>query len=178
MRGTLDRWLTEARRHAPRPLCFNTRDPMGVVGWPFEGWHLDRARLQRLLPRRVTRRHVIGGAIAAGSAVTALRLLGQARASSVTANKAAPKAAAATAAKGADWTSPLTAETARITHLLRRATFGASPDELEAAFQLGYGKMVDKLVETAPAAPPAVPGMKGGGGVDVDVLQQWWIDHM
>jgi len=96
----------------------------------------------------------------------------------VTASRAAPKAAAATAARAADWTSPLTAETARITHLLRRATFGASPDELEAAFQLGYGKMVDKLVETAPAAPPAVPGMKGGGGVDVDTLQQWWIDHM
>src|SRR5262252_2351989 len=98
MRGTLDRWLTEARRHAPRPLCFNTRDPMGVVGWPFEGWHLDRARLQSLLPRRVTRRHVIGGAVAAGSAVTALRLLGQARSNSVTTTRTAPRAIAGAAA--------------------------------------------------------------------------------
>jgi uncharacterized protein (DUF1800 family) len=82
------------------------------------------------------------------------------------------------APKATDWTSPLAAEHARVAHLLRRATFGAAPEELEAAFQLGYGKLVDKLVETAPAAPPAVPGMRGGGGVDLGVLQQWWVDHM
>ncbi|HYW27721.1 MAG TPA: DUF1800 domain-containing protein [Terriglobales bacterium] len=91
---------------------------------------------------------------------------------------AAPRAVAGAPARAADWTSPLAAETARITHLLRRATFGASPDELEAAFQLGYGKAVDRLVETAAAAPPAVPGMKAGAGVGLSVLQQWWVDHM
>jgi uncharacterized protein (DUF1800 family) len=96
----------------------------------------------------------------------------------VTGSAAARKAVAGAAPKAADWTSPLAAETARVTHLLRRATFGAGPDELDAAFHLGYGKLVDKLVETAPAAPPPVPGMKGGGGFDLAMLQQWWVDHM
>jgi uncharacterized protein (DUF1800 family) len=96
----------------------------------------------------------------------------------VTTAKVAPRAIAGAAAKAADWTSPLGAETARITHLLRRVTFGAAPDELEAAFQLGYGKVVDKLVETKPAAPPPVPGMRAGGGIDLGVLQKWWVDQM
>jgi len=152
---------------------------MGVVGQPFDGWRLDPARLQRLLPRRVTRRHVIGGALAAGSAVTALRLLGLERQASGAVSAVKPKAAAGTATKTADWASPLAAETARITHLLRRTTFGAAPDELEAAFKLGYGKVVDKLVETAPADPPPVPGMNAnGGGADLGRMQKWWIDQM
>jgi len=96
----------------------------------------------------------------------------------MTTSHAAPRAVAGAAPRAADWTSPLGAETARITHLLRRVTFGAAPDELEAAFKLGYGKLVDKLVETAPAAPPAVPGMRGNGGADLSTLQQWWLDHM
>jgi uncharacterized protein (DUF1800 family) len=95
----------------------------------------------------------------------------------VTGSAAARKAVAGAAPKAADWTSPLAAETARVAHLLRRTTFGAGPDELEASFQLGYGKLVDKLVETAPAQPPAVPGMNGNG-VDLAALQQWWVDHM
>jgi uncharacterized protein (DUF1800 family) len=151
---------------------------MGVVGWPFAEWRLDSARLQRLLPRRVTRRHVIGGALAAGSAITAVRLLGQAHGSTEVRTRAAAKPVAGAAAKAADWTSPLGTETARVAHLLRRATFGAGPEELDAAFHLGYGKLVDKLVSTAPAQPPALPGMKGNGGVDLGVLQQWWVDHM
>src|SRR5438105_2062669 len=44
---------------------------MGVVGWPLGRW-----RLERLLPQRITRRHVIGGALVAGAGVTAARLLG------------------------------------------------------------------------------------------------------
>jgi uncharacterized protein (DUF1800 family) len=151
---------------------------MGVVGFPFERRRLDLARLQRLLPRRITRRGVIGGALAAGGAITAVRLLGQAHVGAPTRSTAAAKAAPKAAPRAADWTSPLAVETARIGHLLRRATLGAGPDELEAAFQLGYGKLVDKLVETPPAEPPPVPGMKGNGGVDVSTLQQWWIDHM
>lgn len=149
---------------------------MGVVGPTFEESRLGRARLGRFLPERVTRRHVIGGALVTGAGVTALRLLGLDRgAAHVT--EAVKAAVPKPAAQAADWASPLTAETARIAHLLRRTTFGAGPDELESAFHLGYGKLVDKLVETKPAEPPPVPGMTGGG-VDVEKLQQWWIDHM
>jgi uncharacterized protein (DUF1800 family) len=148
---------------------------MGVVGWG-----LDPARIQDLLPRRVTRRLVIGGALAAGGAITAARLLAQARSGTAPATSvAAHKAAAPVAPQAADWTSPLAAETARITQLVRRATFGAGPDELESAFQLGYQKLVDKLIETPPAEPPPVPGMgANGGGVDVGTLQKWWVDQM
>ncbi len=114
----------------------------------------------------------MGGALAVGAGVTALRLLGLDRRIARVARDAVPGAAARTA----DWTTPLAQETARITHLLRRATFGAGPADLEAAFSLGYGKLVDRLVETPPAEPPPVPGM--GGGVDVGALQQWWVNHI
>jgi uncharacterized protein (DUF1800 family) len=132
-------------------------------------------RLERFLPRRVTRRHVIGGALAAGAGMTALRLAGVHSSAPAARKATATKAAAAPATSS--WASPLERETARITHLLRRTGFGAAPDELEAAFKLGYGSVVDKLIETPPAEPPPVPGMTGNG-VDVQKLQQWWLDHM
>src|SRR5215471_19165205 len=137
------------------PMCFNTGDPVGVAGQPFGPRRLVPARLERLVPRRVTRRHVIGGALAVGAGVSALRLLSLDRKIPSVRSAVVPKSEV----KTVEWTSPLAQETARIAHLLRRATFGAGPDELEAAFNLGYGRVVDKLVETPPAEPPAVPGM-------------------
>jgi len=134
---------------------------------------LDPGRLERLLPRRVTRRHVIGGALAVGAGVSALRLLSLDRKIPSVKSATVPRAEARTV----EWASPLAQETARIAHLLRRATFGAGPDEFEAAFKLGYGKVVDQLVETPPAEPPTVPGMSGNS-VDVGDLQKWWVDHM
>jgi uncharacterized protein (DUF1800 family) len=134
---------------------------------------LDRARFERLLPRRVTRRHVMGGAVAAGGAVTLLRLLGLDQRIPRVRSAAAPAALP----RAPDWASPLERETARIGHLLRRATFGAGPAELEAAFQLGYGRLVDRLVETPPAEPPPLPGMTGGS-IDLGRLRKWWVDHM
>ena len=55
---------------------------------------------------------------------------------------------------GVDWISPLGSETARIAHLLRRATFGASDADLDRAFADGYAKTVDRLLETPLAEPP------------------------
>ena len=147
---------------------------MDVPGPPLGMGRLGLGGLRRFLPRRVTRRQVIGGALVAGGGVTALRLLGLDRGVQHAVRSAV---AARTEAKTSEWTSPLARETARITHLLRRATFGAGPEELDAAFKLGYGKLVDRLVETPPAEPPPVPGMNGNG-VDVDRLRQWWVDHM
>jgi uncharacterized protein (DUF1800 family) len=125
------------------------------------------------MPRRVTRRYVIGGALAAGTGVAALRLLGLDRTIHRVRSAIAPRAAA----DPAGWASPLAQETARISHLLRRTAFGAGPDDLEAAFKLGYGKLVDQLIETPPAEPPAVPGMNGSS-IDLGRLQKWWVDHM
>src|SRR5258708_30364217 len=149
---------------------------MGVVGRMFIRGRFDIGQLEPLLPRRIPRRHVMGGALAVGAGVTALRLLSL--------DHRSPRVAKAPVPVGGrrapDWASRLVAEPARITHLLRRATFGAGPDELEAAFQLGYGKVVDKLVETPPAEPPPLPGMdmSGMGSLDLAKLQQWWVDHM
>jgi uncharacterized protein (DUF1800 family) len=119
---------------------------------------------------------VIGGALVAGTAVTAARLLGaDKRVPHVSTAALAP--AATNTGPAASWASPLGREAARVSHLLRRATLGAAPDQLEAALKLGYGKLVDQLIETPPAEPPPVPGMNGNG-VDVDRLKQWWVDHM
>ncbi len=147
---------------------------MEVPGPPLRVGRLGFGGLSRLLPRRVTRRHVIGGALVTGAGVTALRLLGLDRGVQHAVKSAVT---AKTDAKTVEWASPLARESARITHLLRRTTFGATPEELDAAFKLGYGKLVDKLIETPPAEPPPVPGMTGNG-VDVGKLRQWWIDHM
>jgi uncharacterized protein (DUF1800 family) len=125
------------------------------------------------MPRRVTRRYVIGGALVAGTGVAALRLLGLDRTIPRVRSAIAPRAAA----DPAGWASPLSQETARIAHLLRRTSFGGGPDDLEAAFKVGYGKLVDQLIETPPAEPPAVPGTNGNS-VDLGRLQQWWVDHL
>jgi uncharacterized protein (DUF1800 family) len=54
-----------------------------------------------------------------------------------------------------DWVSPLTRESAKITHLLRRATFGYTEAELDRALSEGYARTVERLVETPFAEPPA-----------------------
>ena len=73
-----------------------------------------------------------------------------------------------------DWVSPLDAETARITQLLRRTTFGATAAELERAWADGFARTVDRLIDTPPAAPPALATTK----LRIDQLQTWWVDHI
>ena len=53
-----------------------------------------------------------------------------------------------------DWVSPLASESAKITHLLRRATFGYTDAELDRALSEGYARTVDRLIETPFAEPP------------------------
>jgi uncharacterized protein (DUF1800 family) len=53
-----------------------------------------------------------------------------------------------------DWISPLAAESAKVTHLLRRATFGYTEAELDRALSDGYAKTLDRLIETPFAQPP------------------------
>ena len=80
---------------------------------------------------------------------------------------------------GTDWVSPLTSESARVMHLLRRATFGYTPAQLEAALSAGFSKTVDSLIETKPVEPPVLAAATTPGGrFAIGTLQQWWVDHM
>src|SRR5207237_3327155 len=54
-----------------------------------------------------------------------------------------------------DWVSPLSTETAKVAHLLRRATFGYTDAEFDRAMSDGYARTVDRLLETPFAEPPA-----------------------
>jgi uncharacterized protein (DUF1800 family) len=130
-------------------------------------------------PRRaragVTRRAVLGAAIAGGVGVAAVRLLGL--------NPAAGTAPALgqRVSGGTDWISPLGNENAQVMQLLRRATFGANPADLERALSDGYRKTVDRLVSTPPAKPSALPGGDSASRatpIKVAQLQKWWLDHM
>src|SRR5689334_4802300 len=69
-----------------------------------------------------------------------------------------------------------------ISHLLRRAGFGATPDELNQYAQLGYEGAVDRLLnydqvpEDYPAFDPGDNTEKGRKRV-AD-LQLWWLNRM
>ena len=56
-----------------------------------------------------------------------------------------------------DWISPLARESAKVTHLLRRATFGASDIELDRALSEGFARTVDRLIESPFVEPPVFP---------------------
>ena len=130
-------------------------------------------------PRRsrpVSRRAVLGAALAGGAGVAAVRLWG----GSVIERLGPGAAHTATAGRG-DWISPLASEGARVSHLLRRATFGAGPAELEAALSAGYAKTVDRLLETHPEAPPELGSAADASRfarLDAAELLQWWVGHI
>jgi len=59
-----------------------------------------------------------------------------------------------------DWISPLAKESAKVTHLLRRATFGATDTELDRALSEGFARTVERLIETPFVEPPAFPARR------------------
>ena len=123
------------------------------------------------MPRRrgMTRRQALTAAVAAGVGVGAVRLLG---ATMQTLSQPPPAA-------GSDWISPLESESARVMHLLRRATFGYTDVELESALSAGFNRTVDRLLETAPAEAPVFDASPTPGGrFPIAQLQQWWVNHM
>ncbi|MDQ2943536.1 MAG: DUF1800 domain-containing protein, partial [Candidatus Dormibacteraeota bacterium] len=130
----------------------------------------DKASQTAVQSRRgITRRQTLAAALAAGVGVGAVRLLGGSMQS-----LARPKAGS-----GTDWGSPLGSESARVMHLLRRASFGYTPSQLESALSDGFNRTVDKLIETQPAEPPALAAATTPGGrFAVAQLQLWWLDHM
>jgi uncharacterized protein (DUF1800 family) len=127
--------------------------------------------------RPVSRRTVLGAAVAGGAGVAAMRLWGGDAVSHLGSAIARP---GAVAGRG-DWISPLGTDSARVAQLLRRATFGAGPAALDQALGDGFNKTVDRLLETRYAPPPEF-----GAGADasrfarlnIGQLQQWWLDHI
>ncbi len=128
---------------------------------------------ERARRRGMTRRRVLGAAAVGGAGVAAARLFAADRLQALL-----PRSRTATGRT--DWVSPLGAEPARVAQLLRRATFGATPEELQAAVGDGFAKTVDRLLETKPAPPPAFNGdeVTRGSRLNIPQLQLWWADHM
>ena len=123
----------------------------------------------RPMSRGITRRQALAAAVATGLGVGAIRLLGGSM----------QQIATQRAADASGWISPLSSESARVMHLLRRTTFGYAPSQLEAAMSDGYSRTVDRLLETAPAEPPTFAAAQTAGGrFPIAQLQQWWIDQM
>ena len=88
-------------------------------------------------------------------------------------------ATTATSASSSDWVSPLGSESARVMQLLRRATLGYTPAQLDAALSDGFSRTVDRLLETPAAEPPAFAAASTPGGrFPIAQLQQWWVGHM
>ena len=115
---------------------------------------------------RLSRRAVLGAAAASGAAAAGVRLLPWTQ----------------TALGGHEqWVSPLGSEKARVAHLLRRATLGATMEQFEQAASRGFSRTVDQLLESPPAPPPAFPPASDPGvpqRLNVGQLQLWWVEHM
>jgi uncharacterized protein (DUF1800 family) len=120
--------------------------------------------------RPVNRRTVLGAALAGGAGVAAIRLWGGSL-------EALHAGSVRFAGGRPDWVSPLSAEAARVSHLLRRTTFGATPEQLDQALADGFDKTVDRLLETPPQPPPAFAA-GSGGRFSIAQLQVWWLDHI
>ena len=132
----------------------------------------------------ISRRTVLGAAVAGGAGVAATRLLGLRRAVEV--DPARLTANALASRSGLDWVSPLgppatAAAEAKVAQLLRRTTFGYTPAELAQATSDGFDRTVDRLIETPPALPPELAGAETASPekpLRPDLLQTWWIDWM
>jgi uncharacterized protein (DUF1800 family) len=124
------------------------------------------------------RRDVLAAAAAAGAGVAASRLLALAN---EPAFERVPITGTLANNTGLDWVAPLGNEAARVSHLLRRFTFGASAEDLEKAQTDGYARTVDRLLETKTVEPPVLAGAEETSQekpLNPGALQQWWIDWM
>lgn len=71
-------------------------------------------------------------------------------------------------------------EREKVAHLLRRATFGPTAEEVDAAERAGYAATVDRLTNPDGIDPaPAAPALAGfGKDVQIQRLKEWWLDRM
>ena len=80
-----------------------------------------------------------------------------------------------------DWVSPLDQPDAQVAQLLRRATFGYTRAQYDAALKDGFRYTIDKLVETPAALPKELAGADVATQdkpINVSAFQTWWIEHM
>jgi uncharacterized protein (DUF1800 family) len=125
--------------------------------------------------RAVSRRKVLGAAVAGGAGIGGLRAFVYPHVEQLL------HSTQATNSGRSDWISPLGAAKAKVAHLLRRTAFGATLEELEKAASDGYSKTVDRLLETRPAAPPPLASnddIRMDRRLNPGNLQLWWVDHL
>jgi len=136
------------------------------------------AKRPRRAPRGIRRRHVLLGAGAAAGALAVTRVLGLHHLGDFPTLGSPAETAKPTSL---DWISPLERPEAQVGHLLRRATFGATPAEYELSVSDGFKKTVERLVEIFPAEPPALPGADEATRekpLNPLNVQTWWLDWM
>jgi uncharacterized protein (DUF1800 family) len=116
---------------------------------------------------RLSRRKVL--AVAAGGAASAagVRFL-----TLLLPGRPGPTSAAASAA-GLAWASPLDSRRALAAHLLRRAGFGYSDGELDAAASMSYADLLDKLLNQSPQQLPSI-----SDATDYQLVVRAWYSHM
>jgi uncharacterized protein (DUF1800 family) len=148
-------------------------EPTGAI--PRYTDHMNEPRAKpRKSVRGLRRRQLLvgAGATAGGLAITKALGLYDLR---------APGQTQSPTAAGIDWISPLDKPEAQVAHLLRRATFGATPVEYEQSIKDGFKRTVDRLVETKPAEPPALAGADEATQdkpIKPQELIGWWLDWM
>ena len=131
-------------------------------------------------PLGLRRRHVLVGAGAAAGGLAVTRVLGLHHLGPDFPTIALP-GQATPAPKTLDWVSPLDRPEAQVAHLLRRATFGATAAEYDAAVNDGFKKTVDRLIETPATEPPAMQAAEDATQekpLPPVQLQMWWLDWM
>lgn len=122
--------------------------------------------MQRILNQAISRRKVLAGAAVAGAGVAVARFVNLEELGRVLGN--GTQAAAASA-----WPNALTSESSRVAHLLRRAGFGYSASEFEAAVKLGFAGTVEKLLH-----PSAEAVQAPDDPIKPASLQSWWVNRM
>jgi uncharacterized protein (DUF1800 family) len=129
-------------------------------------------------PRGIRRRHVLIGATAAAGGLAITRVLGLHQLGPTI---SIPGLTPTPAPNGVDWISPLDKSDAQVAHLLRRATFGATPTEYQQAVKDGFKGTVDRLIETPIAEPTALAGADDATQekpINAQNLISWWLDWM
>src|SRR5438128_99728 len=128
-------------------------------------------------PRGLRRRHVLVGVGAAAGGLAITKALGLYNLPGQT----APGQTQSPTLSGVDWISPLDKPDAQVAHLLRRATFGATPAEYQQSLKDGFRNTVDRLLETKAAEPPALVGADEATQdkpIKPQDLIAWWLDWM
>ena len=138
------------------------------------------AKKTQKAPLGIKRRHVLVGAGAAAGGLAVTRVLGLHHLGPELPTIALPGQATPTP-KTKDWIAPLDKPEAQVAHLLRRATFGATTAEYDAAVSDGFKTTVDRLIETPAAEPPVMQAAEDASQakpLPPVQLQAWWLDWM